>query len=68
MLYQFANHHVALVRDCLLAYDVETLGHTCVWPQWRVAEDDLSCLIYLASLLSDLLSVSKFQVHVMDSC
>ena len=58
MLYQFANLHVALVRDCLLANDVETLGPACVRPPWRVAKVISVCgLIYLASLLSNLLSV-----------
>ena len=41
MLYQFANLHVALVLDCLLANDVETLDSACLLPQWRVAKDDL---------------------------
>ena len=36
-----ANLHVALVLDCLLANDVETLGSDCLQPQWRVANDDL---------------------------
>ena len=36
--YQFANLHIALVRDCLLANDTETLGLACIRPPWRVAK------------------------------
>ena len=49
MLYQFANLHVALVRDCLLANDVETINPACVLPPWRVANDDLSLWFNLSS-------------------
>ena len=37
MLYQFANLHVALVQDCLLTNDVETLGSACLQPPASVA-------------------------------
>ena len=37
MLYQFANRHVALVQDCLLTNDVETLGSACLQPPASVA-------------------------------
>ena len=44
-----ANLHVALVLDCLLANDVETLGSDCLQPQWRVAKDDLCEWLDLSS-------------------
>ena len=39
--YQFANLRIALVGDCLLANDTETLGLACIRPPWHVAKDDL---------------------------
>ena len=49
MLYQFANLHVALVLDCLLANYVETLCCACLLPQWRVGKDDLCLWCNLSS-------------------
>ena len=45
-LYQFGNLHVALVRDCLLANDVGTLGSACLR---RLAKDDLCLWFDLSS-------------------
>ena len=39
--FQFANLDIALVRDCLLANAVETLGSACTRPQWLVTKEDL---------------------------
>ena len=39
--YQFANLHIAFIRDSLLANDTETLGLACIRPPWHVAKDDL---------------------------
>ena len=39
--YRFANLHIALVRDSLLANDTETLGLARIRPLWHVAKDDL---------------------------
>ena len=39
--YQFANLHVALEQDCLLANDSGTLGLACIRPQGHVTKDDL---------------------------
>ena len=49
MLYQFANLHVALVLDCLLANYVQTLCCACLLPQWRVGKDDLCLWCNLSS-------------------
>ena len=47
--WQFANLHVALLQDCLLANDVETLGSACLLHLWRVAKDDLCLWFNLSS-------------------
>ena len=41
MPYQFTNLHIALVCDCLLANDTETLGLACIRPPLHVAKDNL---------------------------
>ena len=57
MLYQLANLHVALVRDCLLANGVDTLGPAGLRLHGMWQKMISVCgLIYLASLLSYLLS------------
>ena len=49
VLYQFANFHVALVRNCLLANDVDMLGSACLRPPWRVAKVDSRLCFDLSS-------------------
>ena len=50
--YRFANLHIALVRDCLLAYDTETLGLACSRSPWHVAKDDLRLWFDLSKQLA----------------
>ena len=47
--HQLANLHVALVRDCMIANYIKTLGSFCLRPPWLVAKDDLRLWFDLSS-------------------